>query len=261
MSSSANKPRDGPATFFPADPLVLSVYNRESDYFDLVLVAGWPLLEEEGDLKAYGEFLQRVKSCFSSDPQDELEGDRPTVLLYEPPHLHVTIATFYPIEKQKKEASEYDAIKAYFLKLLESASRRPEWPKEALQLQIESTQLGSKAGVLLWKDLTDGVAKMRECLIAAEQEQQEQEQSAWKIDSIPGIIHSSFLRFSQQPKTNGEVLQEQYQSKVIPAIHKIFDRAIKVSKIHLVYETTPYMYLPKEGPHVLSTIDLTKAPL
>ena len=155
-------------------------------------------------------------------------------------------------------ASGYDDIKDYFLRLLESASRRPEWPKEALQLQVESTQLGSKAGILLWQDLSGGVAKMRKCLMTVDQEQQQQQQKkkSWKIHSIPGIIHSSFLRFYREPKTDGVVLQDLYQSKLIPAIPKRFGRVIEVSKIHLVCETTPYMHLPKDGPHVLCTIDL-----
>jgi hypothetical protein len=259
MKDTINKPRDGPATSFSADPLVLSIYEGERDFFDLVLVAGWPLFENEEERKGYLEFLHLVQGCFSSDPQDELEGDRPTVLLYEPPYLHVTIATFQPLEKQAKEAHEYQTVKEYFLKLLQSASRLPEWPNEALQLQIESTQLGSKAGILLWKDLSGGVAKMRECLLAAEQEQQQRDKEAWTIHSIPAIIHSSFLRFFKEPKTNGEILQDKYQSKVIPALHKIFPNTIQVSKIHLVSEATPYMHLPKEGPHVLKTINLTKA--
>lgn len=241
------KPRDGPATSFYADPFVGAIYRGESDYFDLVMHAGAPLLVEPEDLKAYGDFVQLVQNCL--DPRD-LEGDHPTAFFYEPDYLHVTIATLYPMEKQSSDV-DYDEIKTYFKGLVEEASQRPEWPQKSLQLHLESAQLGSKAGILLWKEVTGAMSKIRECLVATENERLG---SSWTIHSIPGIVHTTFLRFAEDPKTNGEVLQEQFQTTVLPVVPGIFDRTVSVSKAHLVCETTPYM----RDKHAIWTIDLAK---
>ena len=246
------KPRDGPATSFYADPMVASIYQGESDYFDLVLPAGGPLLLEPEDLKSYADFVTLVQSCL--DPED-LQGDQPTAYFYQPDYLHVTIATLYPIERQKASV-DYDGIKEHFKRLLQAASQRPEWPQEPLELQIGSAQLGSKAGIILWREVTGGMANIRQCLVATEKEQSD-DNTPWKIHSIPGIIHTSFLRFASEPTTNGGTLQEQFQQKVLPAIHGIFPRKVLVSKVHLVCETTPYMRVPMDDQHVVWATDLS----
>mmetsp|Transcript_49039 Transcript_49039/g.140952 ORF Transcript_49039/g.140952 Transcript_49039/m.140952 type:complete len:259 (+) Transcript_49039:69-845(+) len=249
----SSKPKDGPATSFYADPLVTSIYGRESDFIDLVLVAGFPLLKQPQHIEAYQSFLQLVKTCL--DPKD-LKGLQPTAFLYDVPYLHVTIATLYPLQKRSSSSETvYTSIQNYFLKLLQVASDLPDWPKQALQLEIDSTQLGAKAGILLWKELSGGLAAMRECLRVAEDTLIQKDEAPWKIHSIPGIIHTTFIRFSKEPETNGEALQASYQSKVIPAISSIFSEPVEVSEIHLVCETTPYMHMIKEeGRTVLKTM-------
>ena len=242
-------PQDGPATCFYADPAVVSIYNKEKNYFDLVLVAGWPLLTNDDDIRSYEEFLELVQtSCF--DP-DDIHGRNPSVYFYKPHHLHMTIATLYPLQQQEPHNSEQ--ITKYFLHLTKRASERDTWPKHPLQLQIISTQLGSKAGILLWRELTGGLAKMRESLLAVEKEISEK---LWEIHSIPEIVHTSYLRFSREPKTIGSTIQEQYLAKVVPAIEKIFSRVVIVPSVYLVCETTPYMHIPKDDDHILWTCDL-----
>lgn len=247
------KPQDGPATVFFADPAVVSLYNHDDGYFDIVLVAGWPLFTQSEDLQSYQEFLQVVQSCF--DPED-CEGTRPAAYFYPPQYLHVTIATLYPMGNQKPHNSE--PIKEYFCHLVKKASVRDEWPTDPLQLHMDSTQLGSKAGILLWKELTGGLAKMRRTLEATVADEELMgDNIPWKIHSIPGIIHTTFLRFSREPKTSGESVQRQYQSKVVPVIQNMFPRVISVPQVYLVCEGTPYMHIPKDDDHVIWSTNLS----
>ncbi len=249
--SLSTTPNDGPTTFFCADPAVVSIYNHDDNYFDLVLVAGWPLLTNTDDVKSYEEFIQLVKTCFNSE---DLEGNHPTAYFYKPDYLHVTIATLYPLETEKPK--DFEQIKQYFANLVQKASLRKQWPNKSLQLQIDSTQLGSKAGILLWREITGGLAKMRDSLMA---EEMDEVQTQWKIHCIPGIIHTTFLRFSREPKTSGFVLQGLYQSKVVPAVQRIFLRLISVPTVHLVCETTPYMHIPKDNDHLFWSTNLSPA--
>lgn len=252
VSTEDTAPRDGPATRFYADPLVKAIYRKESDFFDLVLAAGVPLLSKPDDLKSYNEFVKLVQSCM--DLEDYRGGNDPTAYFYEPPYLHVTVATLYPLDKQKAEGIDYDGIKTYFKQLVQKASQRPEWPDDPLQLEVKSSQLGSRAGILLWNEVTGGIHKIRQCLLAAEQEHGTSMQ--WNIHSIPGIVHTTFLRFSREPKTDGKNFQQQFQSKVLPMIHKMFPHPIIVPKLLLVCEKTPYVRIPIDDDHVLWTMDL-----
>ena len=249
-----SEPQDGPATVFIADPAVVSLYNHDDYYFDIVLVAGWPLLTKSEELSSYQEFLHIVQSCF--DPED-YEGTRPAVYFYQPQYLHVTIATLYPLETKKPNDSEL--IKSYFTKLLKKAALREDWPSNPLQLHIDSTQLGAKAGILLWKELTGGLAKMRKTLeVIVAEEEQKVAGIRWKIHSIPGIVHTTFLRFSSEPKSCGDSVQRQYQSKVVTVIEHIFPMVISVPQVYLVCETTPFMHIPNDEDHVLWSANLAQ---
>ena len=160
------------------------------------------------------------------------------------------------METQKPNDSEQ--IRSYFCQLLKKASLQDEWPTKPLQLLIDSTQLGSKAGILLWKELTGGLAKMREMLESVvAQEEREGANIPWKIHSIPGIIHTTFLRFSREPKTCGESVQRQYQANVVPIIHAIFPMVVSVPQVYLVCEATPFMHIPKDDNHVLWSTNLS----
>lgn len=148
-------PIDGPSTQFYADPLVISTYEGESAFFNLVLVAGWPFAMEQID-RPYQEFIGLVRTCF--DP-DDLAGDHPNVYLYNAHCLHITVATFFPICKKATMEGEDEHLANKFKHLLQAASQLPEWPTQPLQFKLASTQLGTKAGILLWNELTGGMDK------------------------------------------------------------------------------------------------------
>jgi hypothetical protein len=244
MVGRSHKP-DGPSTSFQADPMVASLYDKTDDYFGLVLVANWP-----PDLSAveplYQRFLHSVRQCFH---EDDLAGETPSVYLYPAQFLHVTIATVYPVQK-KQDGEDYSKIQKDWTQMVEAASKHSSWPREVLKLRIESAQLGAKAGILLWKDITGGIQEMRNCL------EQEASSRNMKIHSIPGIAHSTFMRFHDIPnKTSGEKIQTRFQELAIPSVKTIFEETVFLAQsTRLVCETTPYMHIPYDDDHVFVSI-------
>jgi hypothetical protein len=281
----SHKP-DGPSTSFQADPVVASLYDKTDDYFGLVLVANWPPDLSKVNL-SYEWFLHSVRKCFH---EDDLAGETPSVYIYPTRFLHVTIATLYPVQK-KQDGVDYSKIQKDWTQMVEAASKNSSWPREALKLRIETAQLGAKAGILLWKDITGGIQEMRNCL------EQEASSRNMKIHNIPGIVHSTFLRFHNVPskssgeeiqtrfkvvggmkihsipgipgivdstflrspnvpsKSSGEDIQTRFQQLAIPSVKKIFEDDIFIAKsTRLVCETTPYMHIPCDDDHVFLSI-------
>jgi hypothetical protein len=268
MSESSTRPQDGPATSFQADPMVQALFSKEDDYFGLVLVAGWPPNLEVLD-PPYQEFLKVVRQCFSKEEDGAADDDSSSdeaaddgtsaYYLYPTRYLHVTVATLYPTQK-RSAGVDYDQLKAQYTELVQAAAKRPKWPTTPLQFQIHSTQLGSKAGILLWTERTGGLQRMRDCL----RQQEAASSSVVQIHSIPGIVHSTFLRFAQVPSTpSGSVIQQRFQSLVVPKIKGIFSNTdttattiVASTTVKLVCATTPYMHIPNDDQHVLCTVTL-----
>jgi len=69
----------------------------------------------------------------------------------------------------------------------------------------------------------------------------------------PGIIHSTFLRFGRDPITKGDVVQERFQ-EVSKDVKDIFG-TIEVDCVRLVVERVPYMHIPFDESHVLTSFE------
>ncbi len=279
QKAQQSKPRDGPATVFDADPMVSDIFNgKDGDYFGLVLVTNWPPLPTSAMEGPYQDFLGAVRSCFQDEDIAATSSNEtssanksvslPAVYLYPTMHLHITVATFVPATKvvgtnetdnsfATKELR--DAKRAEALGLVEAASKLPEWPTEPLQLVVDSAQIGKRAGILLWKDLSGGLEAMRNCLRKASTDA--------STPIIPGIIHSTFLRFASLPQTPGEKVQEAFQSKIQGRLGQDFFRdaasstkplVLRANTVKLACESTPYMHIPKDDEHVLWSTELTR---
>mmetsp|Transcript_9072 Transcript_9072/g.18836 ORF Transcript_9072/g.18836 Transcript_9072/m.18836 type:complete len:311 (-) Transcript_9072:33-965(-) len=288
------KPRDGPATAFEADPMVSDIFTcPDGDYFGLVLVTNWPISPLSDMDGPYTDFLEAIKSCFQKEditatPSKEVEKDStgqvslPPVYFYPTIHLHITLATFIPPTKiassnsvsnedgdNNTEAGSLssnnvrEAKKAEVLKLLQSASELPGWPTEPLQMVVDSAQIGKRAGILLWKDLSGGVEAIRNCLRKASTEL-----DISTTPNIPGIIHSTFLRFSSIPQTPGAEVQEAFRSKIRGRLGTDFFRSananepspliLRANTARLVCESTPYMHISDDDEHVLWNRELAR---
>ena len=275
--------RDGPATLFAADPKVTDLFTADDgDYFGLVLVTNWPSSSVSLE-DSYPQFVQHVRTCFDAidlDADDDHDDDTndtlpgiPAVYLYPTRHLHITVATFVPQTKdittntkQQKQATEDQRMELQqrIAAILQKATQLASWPTTPLQLVVDTTQLGRTAGILLWHDQSGGIERIRQCL-----------REVWPVPSlsssdlshsktlplpplrIPGIIHSTFLRFARTPHTPGEQIQARFQTDVIPQVGRWFhnkksvELEAPVDTLKFVCESRPYMHVPDDARHVL----------
>lgn len=261
--------RDGPAISFEADPLVAHLVEDgviKCPTFFLVFVAGWPPDLDQLETP-YSRFRQAVEECW--DQSDLLEtkdvdGNKvpAPVYIYPVEYLHVTVATFYrrtnslePFPDDKEQQIKINAWK----QVVQKATQLEDWPTAPLKLCIESCQIGIRAGILLWKETTGGMEAMRRCLKTVTMELDKEGWfrhypgvAASSLD-IPGIIHSTFLRFYSVPTTPGQAVQKRFREKVVSHLSSFFPDPIEVPVSKLVCEKTPYMHIPHDDQHVFAT--------
>lgn len=268
-------------TLFESDPMVTDIFTGEDgDYFGLVLVANWPVSPLADMDGPYKKFLAAVKSCFRAKdvtPSDKNPASLPAVYLYPTMHLHITLATLPRSTKiGSPPALPEDvqrAIKQKALELVQAASRLPGWPKKPLRLVVDAAQIGTRAGILLWNDLSGGVAAMRRCLEEASTDDNGSSVTNIVDITIPTIVHSTFLRFAELPLTPGEEVQAAFRSRGLGTPGKEFfcigdesdddnsaqaPLVLTANTVRLVSESIPYMHLPNDDKHVLWTNNLTK---
>ena len=276
--ASAARPRDPPATTFEADPVLdditpvgdstttpISPPPPTKPYFGLTLVTNWPPPTKEL-VQPYNTFLQSIRECF--DPSD-LEGDAPSVYLYDGAYLHVTVATLHPVLPRRQLLSEpqgtpdndpeyYENLEETWKNFVSSARSRSDWPTVPLRFEIDSCQIGTKAGILLWKETTGGLAQIRSCL---KEEAAKTNVSSprggggeIRIHSIPPIVHSTFLRFRRAPlNTNGENVQSKMSAVVMPKLKDTFHYTIIARDVKLACERIPYMHITNHPEYILAS--------
>ena len=255
----------GPGLHFQAEPLLSTlipyIQNKEKAFATsgdrslLVLVAGWP--HKPDFIQAqYNEFIQLIKKCFDQeDLETKNDGILPAVYLYPSEALHVTIATLSP-HIPSITASDLSHIQHLFQSILTKASQLPIWPNKPLRLQISSSQIGIKAGILQWEETTGGILSMRSSIRQIIQDcQSTHSQRDLDIMSkvfIPNIVHSSILRFSKVPQTSGRVVQERFEKLVKPFLKEYFADEVVLDSVIFVRERTVFMHIPKDHNHILN---------
>jgi hypothetical protein len=264
ISTTSIRLRDGPATEFHPDPWVVSLLENTADAcFGLVVVAGWPPSREQW-LSSYAQFCAAVQLCFEEVDVTESFQDKttfPAVYFYPFAALHTTVATIRPFTFEGALSEpQKDTIIRNATQIMERAIRNDSWPKNPLRLEIESAQLGSKAGILLWKETTGGMQLIRNCIEEAFDELMEEfPEEVPLIKStftMPQIIHSTFCRFTRVPRTCCDQVQERFQRDVVSNLSSMFPSSIAVNSVSLVCERTPYMHIPNDERHVLLNVKL-----
>lgn len=267
---TSTTPRDGPATVFQLEPYLKHIIETDKTHdptFSLVLVAGWP--SSEPLRKHYRYFRTQLEACFADA---DLQGVDSPVYVYDASILHVTVASFHSIYQSVPSSELQTVCSKYAQQVVEDATKLATWPRSKMQLTIDRGQLGAKAGILLWKEATGGMEAVRDCIReAAASVVASLDEDASLTDeargavvtmlrdiAVPGIIHSSFLRFWKQPKTPGEDVQEKLQATVFPRLEEIFPDAYSVTDLRLVIEKTPCMHIPNDSDHVLYTVKLSE---
>lgn len=301
-------PESPPVTSFTDDPKVRDIFlTQDGDYFGLVLVTGWRF-DQELIRRPYSSLLRHVVECF--DPQDlvgsgspdttsqtQLSSESSAVYLYPPEHLHITVATFArPSPKQenkhyRRDGFDVDEFQDTYKNLLSRAAQSSDWPTEPMKFVVKSVSIGSKAGIILWEDITGGITKIRSCLRQAASGTTFQNTcnddttddttstcTPIEIEDVPNIIHTTFLRFQSVPTTPYHVVQERFLTKVKPCIVEIFSvpsnesssslssspaqastkTLLVADTVKLVCESSPYMHVPHDENHILSSIFVGK---
>jgi hypothetical protein len=231
-------------------------------------------------------FLPKVKCCF--DPIDihdcqPLVAQTPTLYLYPVESLHITVATLRAFSTDITSLDDTVFITHFWKEIIQSASTRSDWPTGRLVLELEDAQLGSSAGILLWKETTGNMQAMRSCLFREVEYYKELLNVKYTSDpyshsssririqraslngfSIPNIIHTSFLRFYSRPLTDGRLVQKRFSELLsngetaerrgndqMSLIHEIFKQKIEISSVSLVVEYAPYKLFPSDENQVL----------
>ena len=256
---SYNQPRDGSSTVFEADkwiPLITPETKliSEGNLFGIVLVGNWP--PKLSTTRHYEKLITQVKECFDPEDYESESGQPPAVYLYPARTLHITIATFTPFHISKLSNKEIFAQSCK--EIMEKSFARKDWPKEPFQVEIDRAQIGAKAGIMLWENEDGTIEKMRKIIL-------EEYNKLFETNSdvlnnreltVPGIIHSTFMRFGRIPKTNGVLVQERFGEI---NIKELFERTkIEIDSVRLAIERYPYMHIPFNERHVLSSFEMKK---
>lgn len=261
-TNEGNRPRDGPALSFEPDPLVRRLVSseRQQPLFSLCLVAGWPprLTNSESFRLAYERFCAAVGQCWD-DLDRMVDRQHPAAVYFYPyEHLHVTVATFHRPGLDNVSLETQAALQKVWSQVVEHATQDQLWPTEPFSLRIDSAQIGTRAGILLWKDDSGGLSTVRQCLrraVATMKTTAESQELAQFLDAldVPQIVHSTFLRFCEPPQTDGAKLQQRFSETVLSKIGNYFPEPFNIPVATLVCERRPYMHIPFDDQHVFAS--------
>lgn len=258
--TDAHRPRDGPAVSFEADPLVADLvkglaegtWRHPGQKFSLFMAIGWPPVSTNFEAP-YNRFRKAVEACFDNGDRS---GEEAAVYFYPFRSLHVTAATVFRPGSAPPSASDQVRITKVWIKIVQSAAALDSWPRAPIELVANSTQIGKRAGIILWRDVTGGVAAIRQSLRAAVSESKVELEAVGltTLDlDIPPIVHSTFLRFYRKPSTPGETVQQRFSDGVSSKLQDFFPSPVRAVSCKLLNERTPCMLIPHTNDHVLTT--------
>ena len=216
---------------FLGDPLIPPLSREEQDdYFALGLVVNWPIpnsgppssssssssstTQQQNNNCHYNYNATNYESFLSAVKAQCFLGKKDFLFCLPFHSLHVTIASLFAarhsseLPSSNKTTATDDGAgasgrshtreqwRSTFLKewkdVLLRASSNEDWPRRPLELQLDSAQIATRAGILLWKENTGGIAKIRRCLQIAVKSTHPHLQEHLRI---PNIIHTTFVRY------------------------------------------------------------------
>ncbi len=258
ITSFMSNPRDKPSVNFEQDPYIPLLLEKRGDEYGIVLVANWP--PDKSFTSPYEQFVTLVRTCFRAEDlefgNEEDTMSPPAVYLYPPECLHITIATFTPFTSSNP--TDPNSFSSDCSRIIKNCIARDDWPKggkggQNIRIEIDRAQIGSKAGILLWKNKDGMIDRIRKIVM-------EEHDNVMKVDPavlegrkpiVPGIIHSTFLRFGMVPITAGDAVQQKFAEVCnTDKIRALFGE-IDVNSLRLVTEKIPYMHIPCDNNHVL----------
>ncbi len=224
--------------------------------------------------------VDQIDNGAAHENEEQQQQETPNVYLYPAEHLHITVATFHPFNHSFNSQSDddhgdntssatmksddYDLYVKSCQKITKRAMQRNEWPKHPFHVKVDRAQIGEKAGILLWRDCYcienngRGSFELIRNILREEYEKSLFDIPKGKKLIIPGIIHSTFLRFGGKPHTNGQLIQDRFQSLMNDSkLKEIFEDGIVIESMKLVVEKRAYMHVPCDKHHVFESCDLS----
>ena len=245
---------------FQADPFLPTLFaNQQDDVYCLGLVTNWPPAQAMEE--AHQQLVQAIKNeCF--DPKDvtsTAQQQHPAVTFMPFDSLHTTVAMLFPTTRIDEMTIPIPQLEEDWKQIILEASKLPEWPQAAFQLQIDSAKIASRAGIILWKETTGGLDRMRKCvqqIVHQDEGSTRQYSYLQDIFSFPSIVHTTILRYSSVPQATSHAhAQSQLENKVVPQLHEIFSEPI-VANVAKVVDCKIYLNSPENEHSVVCSVPL-----
>lgn len=171
----------------------------------------------------------------------------PWAYFYPRRFLHITVGPpcLFTSEPLMREELRDDFESAWKEKLSASAALREI---KRFQLGYGRIQVDKTAGIFLVEDSSESITKIRAILKDISDEIQ-QRNSEYPAIRIPSIVHSTFLRFVEEPNVNEAEMEERIKS-----LQEFWNETIIVEAQELVFirEVNPYLHQPSG--HVITTV-------
>lgn len=197
------------------------------------------------------EFIPPYKA-FIADLSRALDGL--DVYLYPTYSIHITAGALVPFTHNGiTDPAERELLKrAWAAAFRDFLPNQACWPKEPFAITYVKPVLDTSAGYFAVEDPSGAVARIRMCLKTAQDEfiPAFPGVTADLVDrtkfKVPGIIHSTFLRFGPNIASS-EVSGDEIRARFESAARSFQPVTLRIDHVNLVEERVPYMHLQMEG--------------
>jgi hypothetical protein len=201
-------------SFLAADP--------EAPVFGFNLACAWPF--PPAAARCYRPIAERLAAL------------DPAVYVYPEWETHVTIMTFVNFSLHRRPEPERLAQLQSLLKPVH-ALLRPLLARPAFELVLGAPVLTRKAAILPISDATGAIARIRQSIVAALAADKALHAELLRGGlNVPGIIHSTIMRFRSEPRDLAKLLAEFDQAAATAEPFPLF-----IDELLLTTETKPYM--------------------
>ena len=223
---------------FEADPLVGQIVRKETkETFGLIICALFHQPKPTHFANFYHQLIEQLQ-------QNLTEDERQSVYLYPIDYLHITISILYSFKDAQHPLPDkcIEYWKERFEQLKQTSTNR------SIVLTLESINLSKAAGYFLYKDSGNAMENLRQSIRDVCRPEQGQPDL-----TIPGIIHTSFLRFVKKPQESSR-LEEKFHRICREMLSKTKEISLEIDEICLALESRAYMHIPCDKDHVLDTM-------
>ena len=220
---------------FEGDPFVGQLSRQEpNETFGLIVCAFFHQPKPIHFTDFYQQLIQQLQTHLTDD-------EKQVFYLYPIANLHITIATLYSFKDPKPESPEkcLQYWKERFDQLKKTSKNR------SIVLTLDSIQLSRAAGYFQFKDERNGIENLRKSIREICKPDDGQ-----PLLTIPGIIHTSFLRFIKKPQDPGK-FEDKFHRICQEIFAKIKDISFDIDEVCLALESQPYMHIPCDKDHIL----------